>query len=184
MAGIANCFSRAYSNRRRTSSPTMTPDLRLRTSMQPMIADLVLSKLGVCLFENGSCKSQAKPEGGRIRTGNQSAGGRGKTSVEATSPPVRKGIDRQWCGRASNKHGKVQHRGGASMRGVFRQLQASPRLKEVVIRQWRGSPSHDDSDDEVRGLAAQPQTQYLVANWRTPIDGATGDGRASTRCSA
>lgn len=37
MAGIANCFSRAYSKRRRTSSPTMTPVFRLRTSWAPIV---------------------------------------------------------------------------------------------------------------------------------------------------
>lgn len=51
IAGIANCFSRAYSKRRRTSSPTMTPDLRDRTSVTPMIA--VVAVVVDLVFEAG-----------------------------------------------------------------------------------------------------------------------------------
>lgn len=37
MAGMAKTFSWAYSKRRRTSSPTMTPDLRESFSRTPML---------------------------------------------------------------------------------------------------------------------------------------------------
>lgn len=52
-AGMANSCSRAYLKRARTSSPTMTPDLRDRTSWAPIFAVILKSKL--VLLEGGIC---------------------------------------------------------------------------------------------------------------------------------
>jgi hypothetical protein len=46
MAGIANSCSWAYSKRRRTSSPTMTPDLRESFSRAPIVT-IVENKKGL-----------------------------------------------------------------------------------------------------------------------------------------
>lgn len=56
MAGIANFFSCAYLKRARTSSPTMTPVFRERTSCAPMFAmDSVSGKKVSVLFPQVFC---------------------------------------------------------------------------------------------------------------------------------
>lgn len=49
MAGMANWCSRAYLKRASTSSPTMTPDLRDRTSWTPILLRL----RGFFVFKEG-----------------------------------------------------------------------------------------------------------------------------------
>ena len=53
MAGIANLCSCAYENNFNTSFPTMTPALRLRTSVAPMIVGCIRSResRSVCVLE-------------------------------------------------------------------------------------------------------------------------------------
>ena len=62
MAGMANCFSRAYWNSLRTSSPTMTPVFRLRTSEAP-IASCWAGVPAVKVWSCGLCWPWTRREG-------------------------------------------------------------------------------------------------------------------------